>query len=333
MRFVASLFMAVALLAATAFSAEPSSTINPLVQKLQDVSVTIKANGAQGSGVLFTRKVGDCDVTYVWTAAHVVARNRKIRMVVINGTPKAVVEFEDAQIVQEFKQDGRRIGEIKMEARVVRYSDAQNGEDLALLQVRKNNFVGPETTINFYDGEIPTIGTELYHVGSLLGQFGSNSLTTGVVSQIGRVLDLGANGVIFDQTTVTAFPGSSGGGVFLKSDGRYVGMLVRGAGEQFNLTVPVRRLRDWAKSSKIEWAVDPSLPMPSAEELKKLPIEDSGVKFEPGYDAAKSPHDDGDEESAVNREFPFLLKRSVAARNEKSSAVTKPSMLQSIFAR
>jgi S1-C subfamily serine protease len=167
----------------------------------------------------------------------------------------------------------------------------------------------------------------------LLGQFGSNSLTTGVVSQIGRVLDLGANGVIFDQTTVTAFPGSSGGGVFLKSDGRYVGMLVRGAGEQFNLTVPVRRLRDWAKSSKIEWAIDPSLPMPSAEELKKLPIEDSGVKFEPGYDAAKSPHDDGDEESAVNREFPFLLKRSVAARNEKSSAVTKPSMLQSIFAR
>jgi len=333
MRFVASLFLAVALLAATAFAADTPSTINPLVQKLQDVSVTIKANGGQGSGVMFTRKVGDNDVTYVWTAAHVVARNRKIRMVVINGSPKAVVEFEDAQIVQEFKQDGRRIGEIKMEARVVRYSDAQNGEDLALLQVRKNNFVGPETTIKFYDGEIPPIGTELYHVGSLLGQFGSNSLTTGVVSQVGRVLDLGANGVVFDQTTVTAFPGSSGGGVYLKGDGQYVGMLVRGAGEQFNLIVPVRRLRDWAKSAKVEWAVDPNLPMPSADELKKLPVEDSGVKFEKGYDAAKSPHDGGDdEESAVNKEFPFLMKFDGPGKiSQPSQPATRAKSLLEMF--
>ena len=331
MRFVASLFLVVALLATTAFADPPA--ITPLVQKLQDVSVTIHANGSQGSGVLFTRKVGDNDVTYVWTAAHVVARNRKVRMVVVNGTPKAVVEFEDAQLVQEFKQDGRRIGEIKMEAKIVRYSDANNGEDLALLEVRKKNFVGPDTTIKFEEGSVLPIGTDLYHVGSLLGQFGSNSLTTGVISQTGRVLDLGANGVVFDQTTVTAFPGSSGGGVFLKSNGEYIGMLVRGAGEQFNLIVPVRRIRDWAKSAKIEWAVDPSLPMPSADELKKIPVEDSGVKFEPGYDAAKSPHQGTDEESAVNREFPFLLKRPVAVRNEQSPAVTKPSMLQSIFAR
>ncbi|HAT67623.1 MAG TPA: hypothetical protein DCS66_24005, partial [Flavobacteriaceae bacterium] len=58
--------------------------------------------------------------------------------------------------------------------------------------------------------------TELYHVGSLLGQTGSNSMTRGIVSQVGRVLNLGSgDGTVFDQTTVTAFPGSSGGGVFL----------------------------------------------------------------------------------------------------------------------
>ena len=62
------------------------------------------------------------------------------------------------------------------------------------------------------------------------------------MSQVGRVLDLGSGGgTVFDQTTVTAFPGSSGGGVFL-TDGKYVGMLVRGAGETFNLIVPVRRM-------------------------------------------------------------------------------------------
>ena len=40
--------------------------------ELQRVSVTIKAESAQGSGTLVTRKVGDQTVTFIWTAAHVV---------------------------------------------------------------------------------------------------------------------------------------------------------------------------------------------------------------------------------------------------------------------
>lgn len=300
MKFLLPLLLVAASLVASVASADP------LVQKLQEQSVTIKSGDGQGSGVLFTRKDGDDTVTYVWTAAHVIEHLRKIRSVVINGSPKLVVEFEDAQIVQEYKQDGRRIGEVKMEARVIRYSDAEQGEDLALLQVRKRNFTTTEDTAVFYNGEaIPEIGTELYHVGSLLGQFGANSLTTGVVSQIGRVLDLGANGVIFDQTTVTAFPGSSGGGVFLKTNGQYVGMLVRGAGEQFNLIVPVRRLRDWAKSAKVEWAIDPTIDVPSAEELKKLPVEDAGVEFQGGYAPSSAAPSHCFE---IDMQFPFLLK-------------------------
>jgi hypothetical protein len=118
---------------------------------------------------------------------------------------------------------------------------------------------------------MPAIGTELYHVGSLLGQVGANSLTTGIISQTGRVLNLaGGEGVVFDQTTATAFPGSSGGGVFMKSDGRYVGTLVRGAGEGFNLIVPVRRLRGWAEGAGVPWIVDPKAKHPTLDELKKL---------------------------------------------------------------
>lgn len=259
-----------------------------LIQQLQDVSVTIRAGQGRGSGVLFKRG----EVTYVWTAAHVVDGLRKTRTIIVNGAPKVVVEFSDAQIVQEFRENGRRIGEQTMEARVVRYSDSEQGHDLALLEIRKRNF-SPVTAV-FYDGEIPEIGTELFHVGSLLGQFGANSLTTGVVSQIGRVLDLGVNGTVFDQTTVTAFPGSSGGGVYLKSDGRYIGMLVRGAGEGFNFIVPTRRMRQWADAAGIAWAMDCKLPMPSAEVLAKLSIEDAGVTF-------------STEKSAASKSFPTLL--------------------------
>jgi len=272
-----------------------------VVDLLQDISVTIKADGAQGSGTLFNRQVGGDTVTYVWTAAHVVDGLRKTRTVVVNGTPKVVVEFSDAQIVQEYKQDGRRIGELKMEAKVVRYSDADQGEDLALLQVRKLNFVPASTTATFYQADkIPEIGTPLCHVGSLLGQVGANSYTEGVLSQIGRVLDLGATGTVFDQTTVTAFPGSSGGGVYTR-DGKYVGMLVRGAGEQFNFIVPVRRMNDWATRANVRWAIDPKVKMPSNDELRKLPIEDTGTSFEPTPVHPVHDHDDDEMSQGLMR--------------------------------
>jgi len=288
----------VAILFVLAFAySSHAKAAEPVIAQLQDVSVTIRSGGGQGSGVLFTREVDGETRTFVWTAAHVIDNLRKTRDVVVNGSRKTVVEFADVELVQEFRQDGRRIGEQKMDCRVVRYSDADQGEDLALLEVRKRNFVPASTTVTFYDGPIPAVGTELFHIGSLLGQFGSNSLTTGVVSQIGRVLDLGANGVIFDQSTVTAFPGSSGGGVFLKSNGQYIGMLVRGAGEQFNFIVPVRRLRAWAKRANIEWAIDSSIPLPSAAVLAKLPIEDVGAEFDPFR------------VEAANKEFPFLINR------------------------
>lgn len=268
-----------------------SAAAESVVDSLQDASVTIRAGNEQGSGVLFTRG----DRTFVWTAAHVIDGQRVVRKVVVNGVEKTLVEFRDVSIIQEFRQNGRRIGESKMECRVIRYSDSEQGEDLALLEVRKRNF--SEATVEFYTGDIPELGTELLHVGSLLGQFGSNSLTTGVYSQIGRVLDLGTTGTVFDQTTVTAFPGSSGGGVFLKENGQYVGMLVRGAGEQFNLIVPVRRLREWAIWANVEWAVNLEVPIPSEADLAKITVEDTGVTGLTN-ESARSPK---------SLEFPFLI--------------------------
>ena len=182
-------------------------------------------------------------------------------------------------------EDGRRVGEIKMEAKVIKYSDAENGEDLALLMVRKKGFIDKTTTFYKGSGKPVAIGTELYHVGSLLGQVGSNSMTRGICSQVGRVLDLGTgDGVVFDQTTVTAFPGSSGGGVFLsertkEKAGQYVGMLVRGAGETFNLVVPVRRMRTYAKKESVLWAIDTDVKVPSLQEITSMSAE--GTKSSP----------------------------------------------------
>ena len=290
--------MWIATLVVSMFVTTANAQDNVLYQHLQDVSVTVKAAGGEGSGVIVTREVETSPnvkqkVNFVWTAAHVVDGLRSVRIVIKDGKPQTIVEFKDAQIVKELVEDGRRVGEFKMEAKVIKYSDAENGEDLALLMVRKKGFVDKTTTFYKDSGKPVAIGTELYHVGSLLGQVGSNSMTRGICSQVGRVLDLGTgDGVVFDQTTVTAFPGSSGGGVFLserskEKAGQYVGMLVRGAGETFNLVVPVRRMRAYAKAEGVLWAIDTDVKVPSIKDLKTLSAEGPKSRTTPGAKVTK----------------------------------------------
>ena len=211
--------------------------------------------------------------------------------------PKTLVEFKDPMVVKEIRQNGRTVGRLQMDAEVLKYSDADDGHDLALLRVRKLNFV--TDTVTFYlDKKIPPLGEDLLHVGSLLGQMGANSMTDGIYSQHGRLIK-SLNKHVFDQTTCTAFPGSSGGGVYLKSDARYVGMLVRGAGEGFNLIVPVRRMIDYCEKHKIMWALDRSIPMPSEDDLKKLPIE---------HEPKEKSEDVDDDKEAAKKMFPYMLR-------------------------
>ena len=274
---------------------------------LQNVSVTIRSEGewsnGEGSGVIFTRKdASGNQVNIVWTAAHVIDNLRSTRKVVVDGTPKTLVEFKDPMVVKEIRQDGRTVGRLQMDAEVLKYSDADDGHDLALLRIRKFNFVKDTVTFHLDKDDIPKLGTDLLHVGSLLGQMGANSMTDGIYSQHGRLIK-SLNKYVFDQTTVTAFPGSSGGGVYLKSNANYIGMLVRGAGEGFNLIVPVRRMQDYCEKHKIMWALDPKLPMPSEDDLKEIPIEHEPKEKKEKSDAEEA----ADAEDAEDlKKFPFM---------------------------
>ena len=272
---------------------------------LQDVSVTIRSeNGrsaGEGSGVIFSREDGSGNtVNFVWTAAHVVDNLRQTRTVIVNGAPRTLVTFKDAKIIKVIRQNGRTVGRLELNAEVLKYSDSEDGHDLALLRIRKLNFV-TDTVTFWLDKKIPKLGTDLWHVGSLLGQMGANSMTDGIYSQTGRLLP-NLNKHVFDQTTVAAFPGSSGGGVFLKSNSCYVGMLVRGAGETFNLIVPIRRMTQWAEKNKIVWALDPKVKMPTEEELDKIPVEDVGADFSKENEEKKRK-----KRALSQRDFPFIL--------------------------
>lgn len=266
------LFLTLILFSSNCFAEDISSY-------LQNISVTVTTKGGSGSGVIFTREIQDGEktkkVNFVWTAAHVLEGLRSVRTFIDSeGHVKKTVEFQDAEIRKKIIEAGRTIGQLVLDARVIKYSDAKTGEDLALLMIRKSDFV--QDTLDFHFDKdcvgLP-LGTQLFHVGSLLGEDGSNSMTTGIMSQVGRTVSLsGGPKTLFDQTTVTAFPGSSGGGVFT-TNGLYIGMLVRGAGETFNLIVPVRRMRKWAENEKIVWAMDPNEKAPSMEEIERITVE------------------------------------------------------------
>lgn len=280
MRFI--IFSLILCVGSVGFGADKSQV--QVAKYLQDISLTIKARGAEGSGVIKTRTVKNNDkeetVSFVWTAGHVVDGLRRTRTVIDtkSGSSKTIIEFDDAQVAQYLIQEGRKVGEVKLDAKVLKFSDSTNGEDLALLQIRKKNFVSKDVSVKFYlEGDLlPPVGSDLLHCGSLLGgDAGSNSITTGIISQNGRLL----NGKTYTQTSCAAFPGSSGGGVFLKEDGRLVGFLVRGFQTTFVLHVPMTRVKNWAERNNLMFAVDDSTPVPSQEELDKMSVEDSGVSF------------------------------------------------------
>jgi hypothetical protein len=305
MRFTTLLVASLTFLSLASFADEASKNLRKVADHLQDISVTIKAESpsgygsSEGSGTMIVREVNGEKITFVWTAGHVIDHLRNVRTVINeSGQPVKVVEFADPTIVKELVEKGRRVGEMKMDARVIKFSDADDGEDLAVLMVRARDYAksGAEFRLEKEDDNIVPIGTQLFHVGSLLGQMGANSMTTGIISQVGRTLGK----VEYDQTTVTAFPGSSGGGVYL-TDGRYVGMLVRGAGEGFNLIVPVRRMERWAKKHNIMWALDSKVKMPSFDEIDELPVEAAGLP-------TKSKKTKSDKEKTALKDMPFLIK-------------------------
>ena len=85
----------------------------------------------------------------------------------------------------------------------------------------------------------------------------------------------------------------------------YVGMLVRGAGETFNLIVPVRRMKEWAKARNASWALDDSKVTPSIEEVSSLEPEDAALDHKSVTTALES------------RLFPHLI---ITNKSEKINA-------------
>jgi len=273
---------------------------------LTRVSVTVRAEGSygtsEGSGTLFKRKVDGKDHVYCISAAHVVEHLRSTRDEIVEGKPRKVVEFGNPKLVRKLRnpKTGRIVGEVVVDARILKYSDADTGHDIVLMELLADDIETESAEMYPKDGPLLRVGMRLMHCGSLLGSDGAGSITDGILSANGRLLH---GKIELTQSTVVAFSGSSGGGVFLPKTGQMVGVLVRGTPTQgFNLHIPHRRLWVWATDAKCEFVFNKELAI-TQKEIDAMPIEDVGGKGGGSVDT---------------KMYPFLIHRTNLTRVRKA---------------
>jgi serine protease Do len=150
--------------------------------------------------------------------------------------------FDDVDVITALVEDGREVGALSYKAKVVAFS---TNYDCAVLLVRSSAVKSPK--VKFPPaGYIPAPGDAITHVGSPLGVELTGSVLTGTISAIGRVIERQP----FDQSSVLAYPGCSGGGVF-NVRGEWIGMVARAAGPGLNLVIPIRVVREWADTEDL----------------------------------------------------------------------------------
>lgn len=234
------------------------------IESIRDRTVLIETKQAQGTGVLFSRTHGKANLTYIWTAGHVVS------LLLPGERPVAVLEW---------RRNGGEILKARYVCEVVKASFERSSRpgfgttDLAILRVCAVNALPEAISVNFPEegSPPPKCGACVYHVGSFLGAEGALSLSHGIISYVGRRPIIERPDVEFDQTTAPIFPGSSGGGIFLASSFECIGIVTTGYVRQgLSYYVPVRRMRTWADRNGCAFALDRSVDIPNFALPKEL---------------------------------------------------------------
>lgn len=202
-------------------------------ERAQRATGLIVTDSGSGSGVVVKRGTR----IFLWTAAHVVD------------------DCDSVTIRSYIRHEGARVGQTDFTARILERNDAL---DIALLWV----IAPPEyfESVIFADSELSRVGQSVYHVGNYGGKDFDDSVSIGIISQVG-VPPLSQTWhwqFPLDQTTAFVTYGSSGGGIFRHSDNKLIGIIVgspRPGIADINLFVPIRAIRLWAESAHILWAM------------------------------------------------------------------------------
>lgn len=211
-----------------------------------------------GSGQIITRELNGQKTNFVLTCAHVVSSTNAL-----NELPPHLhgLEFSLKNTLTVIHRSLTKRGKastLRVPAKIVAISFSR---DLALLQIIGPAFTDADTTFAPLTSNAITIGTSVYHIGSLNGLMGEQSYGEGYISQHDRHFD--DCPYPFTQTSTTVYPGSSGGGVFYRRgdhQGQYLGIVARSRGPQFSYLIPLEQIAQWTKEKRLGWIFDPHAP-------------------------------------------------------------------------
>lgn len=224
-------------------------------EKMQQSVVLIQASDGQGSGVVVERsnEQGRTRV-FIWTANHVVESDTEVK------------------IVKGIRTEGHRAGQAEFTARVIGRDVAR---DVALLWLDAP--AGYFRAAEFAENKPVRVGTPLTHVGNVRGIEFEDSVSVGVMSQIG-LKPPGWPWALTDQAALAAYFGSSGGPIFRTDDETVIGLTVGGVvGSGFMNFVPVRIISEFADINGYLWAVRHNY-CPSDDFLEGLAWRETVVK-------------------------------------------------------
>ncbi len=242
-----------------------------------DASAMVEvSDGSSGSCVYFRNG----STVFAWTDAHVVEGAEHITRGVDphTGLERPYVNYDEVRLKKDSYSDGRKSGESSHSAKIIRYSKTH---DLALLLL--NDPSGVKQGVRFARW-LPSEGRAIWHVGSMHGSMGENSVSEGCIAKVGRLrLSYRPDdfkGIIYDQVSLHSHKGCSGGGVFDKRTGDCLGLITEfmdydrtyGLSYGAMFISPARRIREFAKRYSCEYAVDDSVGVPSQEQLLAGPI-------------------------------------------------------------
>ena len=249
-------------------------------QEMLKRTICFRAGSAMDMGTV----VKNGDRVFAWVPAHA-AVGSKCTMYLLTGfdeksgpTFKVISFFDGITAWKRVKQKKAEVTEIKWTGKILRLDEDR---DLAVLEidVTKENrkYLPRSTTFGCLDKApakgLPVCALKPASFERYQKKLYRGEVTTGFMTHTDVSVDSWPEP--YDEASVESGPGSGGGCVYNLKTGDCLGMITMGkTTERITWFVSARSMRAWAKKKGILFAFDPTVPVPSDAELKKLPIED-----------------------------------------------------------
>lgn len=230
------------------------------IEHMVDSSVKVLYGHTHGSGVLFVRS----ETVYVLTAAHVVEDRKPMlrpwTYIPDEEAPEIKRSYGNRTIfIQRHRQDETTFKDHMYIAKLLVVDGPTDAAILEIMNARPKHFpsLNGGAVFDLRNNKSLRRGTKTIHVGNFMDNI--EAVTEGVIANPQQPMEDGDPPLPDFRvllTTNMVAPGSSGGGIYLESNGKLIGIVVRTTkipGEAYS--IPIYKIDQWLNSVSEEMGV------------------------------------------------------------------------------